>query len=187
MPGKKRKYQGHYCKICGRIRANEKFSGSGHTSHICKDCARLPREKRREMQTITRIHALPFWLKKDERTWLEAKRKDPREKVRAAAEAAYEDRFGWVEEQRRAVDELEAYLSEAPDEGDDLSDEILSGGLPADSFPPDELPFDSELPTDRLPDNGLPPDDEFLTDRFMLPTNEFPSDSKIDDTALPFK
>ena len=30
---------GHYCRICGRTRANEKFSGKGHASHICKDCA----------------------------------------------------------------------------------------------------------------------------------------------------
>lgn len=29
---------GHYCRICGRTRANEKFSGKGHKNHICKDC-----------------------------------------------------------------------------------------------------------------------------------------------------
>jgi hypothetical protein len=37
---------GHYCRICGRIRANEKFSGRGHRAHICKDCQRLPLEER---------------------------------------------------------------------------------------------------------------------------------------------
>jgi hypothetical protein len=37
---------GHYCRICGRIRANEKFSGRGHRDHICKDCQRLPLEER---------------------------------------------------------------------------------------------------------------------------------------------
>ncbi len=29
---------GHYCRGCGRYRANEKFSGKGHKLHICKDC-----------------------------------------------------------------------------------------------------------------------------------------------------
>ena len=29
---------GHYCRICGRTRANEKFSGKGHKNHVCKDC-----------------------------------------------------------------------------------------------------------------------------------------------------
>lgn len=30
---------GNYCRICGRTRANEKFSGKGHKNHICKDCS----------------------------------------------------------------------------------------------------------------------------------------------------
>lgn len=30
---------GHYCRICGRTRANEKFSGKGHKNRICKDCS----------------------------------------------------------------------------------------------------------------------------------------------------
>jgi hypothetical protein len=29
---------GHYCRICHRRRANERFSGKGHRDHICKDC-----------------------------------------------------------------------------------------------------------------------------------------------------
>jgi ribosome-binding protein aMBF1 (putative translation factor) len=37
---------GHYCRICGRERANEKFSGKGHQIHVCKDCMRLPQEER---------------------------------------------------------------------------------------------------------------------------------------------
>lgn len=41
---------GHYCRICGRYRANEKFSGKGHKIHVCKDCARLPVEERRAIE-----------------------------------------------------------------------------------------------------------------------------------------
>jgi len=37
---------GHYCRLCGRVRANERFSGRGHRDHVCKDCQRMPREKR---------------------------------------------------------------------------------------------------------------------------------------------
>jgi len=33
---------GHYCEVCGRTRANEKFSGRGHKKHKCKDCSRKP-------------------------------------------------------------------------------------------------------------------------------------------------
>jgi hypothetical protein len=39
----KKKYRGHYCRICGRIRPNEKFSGKGHRDHICKECAKKPK------------------------------------------------------------------------------------------------------------------------------------------------
>ena len=36
---------GHFCRICGRTRANEQFSGRGHRDHVCRDCQRMPREK----------------------------------------------------------------------------------------------------------------------------------------------
>lgn len=34
----KRRKQGHYCRICGEYKANEKFSCKGHAQHICKSC-----------------------------------------------------------------------------------------------------------------------------------------------------
>ena len=48
---------GHYCWVCGRTRANEKFSGKGHARHICKDCQRLPREERDRVQALRDIDA----------------------------------------------------------------------------------------------------------------------------------
>ena len=38
MAKKKKKQQGHYCRICDSYKANEKFSGKGHAQHICKSC-----------------------------------------------------------------------------------------------------------------------------------------------------
>lgn len=40
---------GHYCRLCGRQRPNEAFSGKGHRSHICKKCACKPKEERDAM------------------------------------------------------------------------------------------------------------------------------------------
>ena len=31
-----KKKRGHYCKICGDYKANEKVSGKGYAQHICK-------------------------------------------------------------------------------------------------------------------------------------------------------
>ena len=45
----KKKRQGHYCKICGEIRANEKFTGKGHAAHICKFCQLLSNEEKADM------------------------------------------------------------------------------------------------------------------------------------------
>ncbi len=37
---------GHWCRICGRTKPNEKFSGKGHRNHICKECSKKPKEER---------------------------------------------------------------------------------------------------------------------------------------------
>jgi hypothetical protein len=47
---------GHYGHICGRIRANEKFSGRGHRDHICKDCQRPPREERDRVTCLDELY-----------------------------------------------------------------------------------------------------------------------------------
>jgi len=41
---------GHFCRICGRVRANEQFSGKGHRIHVCKHCQRLPKTQRRAIE-----------------------------------------------------------------------------------------------------------------------------------------
>jgi hypothetical protein len=38
--------KGHSCRVCGRTRANEQFSGKGHARHVCKDCERTQRQPR---------------------------------------------------------------------------------------------------------------------------------------------
>ncbi|NUQ05114.1 MAG: hypothetical protein HUU31_14610 [Anaerolineae bacterium] len=50
----KKKVAGHYCRICGRHRANEKFGGRGHARHICKDCeSAMKREERQKAKLNT--------------------------------------------------------------------------------------------------------------------------------------
>lgn len=36
---------GRFCKICGRTRPNESFSGRGHSQCICKKCQKRPKEE----------------------------------------------------------------------------------------------------------------------------------------------
>ena len=67
---KHRKSHGHYCKVCGQYRANEKFSGKGHAAHICKDCAKLSPAQRAEEMTLNRLFDLPWYLSKEQIKWL---------------------------------------------------------------------------------------------------------------------
>ena len=87
------KKHGHYCKVCGCYKANEKFSGKGHAAHICKSCASLPPEQQAEQITLNRIYNLPFFLSKADIAWLKNRMKDRRPAVKQAATDAYEARF----------------------------------------------------------------------------------------------
>lgn len=64
------KKQGHYCKVCGSYRANEKFTGKGHATHICKDCAKLPPEEKAKQEALNRLFNLPWHLSKEQKAWL---------------------------------------------------------------------------------------------------------------------
>jgi hypothetical protein len=41
---------GHYCRICGRERANEQFSGKGYKIHVCKRCQARPKSERKAIE-----------------------------------------------------------------------------------------------------------------------------------------
>lgn len=140
----KKHYRGCYCKICGRILPNEKFSGKGHANHICNECMRLPVEKRNEMMTVNRIYNLPFRLKKEQKKWLEKMKEDPRADVKDAAEWAWAERFESApepDEEEWEVDEdidlTEEELRELFGE-EDIPDEDSSVDIPDD--------LDTELP-----------------------------------------
>ena len=88
------KKNGHYCKVCGRYRANEKFTGKGHATHICKDCAKLPPEEKAKQETSNRLFNLPWYLSKEQKAWLKNRMQDRRPEVKALAQEQYDMRFG---------------------------------------------------------------------------------------------
>ena len=104
------KKHGHYCKVCGEYKANEKFSGKGYAAHICKSCASLPPEKRSEQMTINRIINLPWRLSKEQLSWLKNRAKDKRPKVRELAQEQLEMRFPSRQEPEAFEDDSEFLL-----------------------------------------------------------------------------
>lgn len=45
----------HHCRICGRSRSNEQFSGRGHRIHVCNECQRLPRNQRDRIERLDEL------------------------------------------------------------------------------------------------------------------------------------
>lgn len=114
------KKRGHYCKVCGEYKANEKFSGKGYAAHICKACAALPPEKQAEEMTLTRLVNLPWRLSKEQFSWLKKRMKDRRETVRTLATEQYEMRFPPRIELDELEDDFEADFDFYMDEETDI-------------------------------------------------------------------
>jgi hypothetical protein len=58
---KKRKKRGHYCWCCRRIRPNERFCGSGHARHLCRDCSKLDPSELQYGQDLRNLERLVTW------------------------------------------------------------------------------------------------------------------------------
>lgn len=82
---KKNTHSGHFCKVCGMVKANEKFSGKGHRRHICKDCAKLSPDLKLEAMHINTINDLPDTRKGRRQLKLFMEGKKYTEKTKAAA------------------------------------------------------------------------------------------------------
>lgn len=69
MAKKKKKLSGHYCKICGDRKPNEKFSGKGHAQHICSQCWSLPKETQADMMRCNDVDRLIFKFSFSRKDW----------------------------------------------------------------------------------------------------------------------
>ena len=104
--------RGHYCKVCGQHKANERFSGKGHAAHICEECSRLTPAEQAESMTLTRLYALPVnRLSESEKKWLENRRHDKRPEVKELACEIYRQHYPHAErnamKKRLRIDRVE--------------------------------------------------------------------------------
>jgi hypothetical protein len=84
---RKKRYRGHFCKVCGEVLPNEKFTGKGHAAHICKMCAGKPLEGQQEEIVLTRIGGVYRYpnLSRQNRLMLEKYTRNKSETIRQAA------------------------------------------------------------------------------------------------------
>ena len=88
MAKRRKKYRGHYCKVCGNILPNEKFSGKGHAKHICKKCSSIPKTEQDGQIVLNKIYNLLRFpnLSKQNRIHLEHYAQNKSLKIKEAAE-----------------------------------------------------------------------------------------------------
>ena len=123
------------------MRANEKFSGSGHARHLCKDCARLGKEELAYRQAIRNLERLVTWegfIPRKKRVQFRKYLEHEDERVRAYARQIEAADALAREEQRlhRDLDELLGGL-EAEEDGVPLGEDSSTSSLEDDT----EIPF----------------------------------------------
>lgn len=113
------KKHGHYCKVCDEYKANKKFSGKGHTAHICKKCAALPPDVRSAQMIENKLLSLPWRLSKEQIKWLNNKAHDKQPEIRKLAQEQLDMRFHPERLASDDADEFEDLLLNKDDEDED--------------------------------------------------------------------
>ena len=119
------------------MRANEKFSGSGHARHLCKDCARLGKEELAYRQAIRNLERLVTWegfIPRKKRMQFRKYLEHEDERVRAYA---------------RQLEAADALAREQQRLHQDLDESL--GGLEAEE---DVVPLGEDSSTSSLEDNS---------------------------------
>src|SRR5215813_711423 len=113
MSSNRKQKRGHFCWCCGRIRANERFSGRGHARHICKECSKLGNEELAYRQAVRDIDRLVDWngvVRRKQRKSFEQFLCHPNERIRLyakevpaggvqARESLWQERLAWEAEE----------------------------------------------------------------------------------------
>lgn len=143
-----RKRSGHYCWMCERYRPNERFSGKGHRTHVCKQCAALGPKARAHKQNVLALERCVTWegfIPRKRRAAFEVflKHEDPR--LRSIAEQLQRHDVELRETLRadreadeQAMEELDAAMADIADTYEKYGGYESDG---ADDDDDDDIPF----------------------------------------------
>ncbi|TYQ15264.1 UNVERIFIED_CONTAM: hypothetical protein Cloal_1698 [Acetivibrio alkalicellulosi] len=145
---KKKRFKGHYCKVCDSYIANERFSGKGHARHICKKCSKLPIEEQHEQINLNRIFSLYRYsnLSKVNRIKLEKFLGNKSKKVREAAREMLDEftgksRYKIMEDEEYEYEEFMLSNLEDYEFVKQLEDDCYLDDTEGNYIEDDELPF----------------------------------------------
>jgi hypothetical protein len=91
---------GHYCRICGRQRPNEQFSGKGHRIHVCKRCKAMPKSERQVIENMDDIYRFMRQSHISEKNVVRLEQMAKSENPQVASLAAIVLKVAWVKPYR---------------------------------------------------------------------------------------
>jgi len=139
--GKKR--NGHYCVVCASVLPNEKFSGKGHSRHICKKCSKKSSADQDEQIKVNKIYGMTRFmnLSKNNKKQLDKYLYDDSQRVREAAKSVIEE-FEELERIQKEDDQLvEKIALMTEEECEEYFDEFDEDEAYQNDFSGDDLPF----------------------------------------------
>ncbi|PXV62703.1 RimJ/RimL family protein N-acetyltransferase [Dysgonomonas alginatilytica] len=162
----KKKKQGHYCRVCGERKANEKFSGKGHAKHVCKECNALPQEKKNELQLLNQISKIAEKYPRSGKDWELLEKYSKNKKYPEAMEFAQmilgmSSRCSWEENQDNEEDEDDEFEDwQEENQYEDLFSETIAFSE-VDEDLKDEISFDIyEITKDFILKKGYIPEEK---------------------------
>ncbi len=147
--GNKKKYRGHYCKVCNSVLPNERFSGKGHSNRICKKCSKLSKEEQSEKIELNKIYKFCSYmnLSKANRKILQNYLHNESERIRMAAKEVLDKctQIQKISEMEREYEEITGLDSsyQYDEYLEDLRIEKEANDIEVDYFTVDgdEIPF----------------------------------------------
>ena len=160
MVAKKKKQQGHYCRICSEYKANEQFSGKGHSRHICKECRSLPDDVKADMVRCNEVERAVFKCPMSRQDW------ELLEK--------YAKKYKDKESGQFAQDMLDMKRgNQTPDEDMEEDDVLIEGIYEEETIPFAELEDDIRYQLEELLADNI--------NEFMIHKNYIPEGKELKD------
>ena len=153
MAKKKKRHNGHYCKICGCRKSNESFTGKGHARHICKECQSLPKDEQADMMRCNEVERAAFRFPMRRQDWELLEKYAKKYKDRESGQFAQE-----MLDMKRG--------NYAPEADDEEADELSGKIYEIEETPFSDLDEDNRIAVEELLEDNI---NEFMIHKDYIP------------------
>lgn len=162
MAKKKKRHNGHYCKICGCHKSNESFTGKGHARHICKECQSLPKDEQADMMRCNEVERAAFRFPMRRQDWELLEKYAKKYKDRKSGQFAQE-----MLDMKRG--------NYAPEADDEEADELSGNIYEIEETPFSDLDEDNRIAVEELLEDNI--------NEFMIHKDYIPEGKDLQDIA----